>query len=259
MAQYYFLGTYLQPLTVDELPEIRFQEFNQLLQENLSINDYVRTTVLRTLYDILNLRSYWKKEPLDPMGILDENDLEEALITGAGLPEYVYAFTDKYESLHEKLKHFPELLVLFFKTEIANATGFIKEYLQFERELRLVLVAFRAKKLNRNLLNELQFEDPEEDLIAQILAQKDSAHYEPPEKFEDLKPILLQYSEDPMGLEKALIQYRMEKIDQLLGIEMFSSDRIYGYLTQLILVENWHRLDRKKGLQIIDTIFKESA
>lgn len=258
MSQYYFLGTYLQPIVIDELPDIRFQEFNQLLKDNLSAQDYARTYELRLLYDILNLRSYWKKEPLDPIGTLDENDLEEALVTGSGLPDYVYEFIDKYDALSDRLKYFPELLVRFFNSASKKTSGFIKEYLQFERELRLVLAAFRAKKLNRNLLQELQFENPEEDFIAQILAQKDSAHYEPPEKYENLTPILQQYADDPVELEKALIQYRLEKIDQLLGLEMFSSDRIFGYLMQLILVENWQNLDRKKGLEIIDTMFKES-
>lgn len=259
MSQYYYLGTYLQPLSIEEAPEIHFEEFDRLLRENLSDHDYRQTIVLRTMYDILNLRSYWKKEPLDPMGTLDENGLEDALITGVGLPDYVYAFRDQHQSLEERLKNFPQLLAEFFRTEIDRSSGFIKKYLQFERELRLVLVAYRAKKMRRDLFKEMQFEDPEEDLIAQILAQKDAPQYEPPEKFEDLKPILIQYENDPLGLERALIQYRLDKIEEFLGLQTFSSDRIYGYLIQLVLLENWNRLDKKKGLEIIDIMLKEPS
>ena len=46
-----------------------------------------------------------------------------------------------------------------------------------EREIRLILVALRAKKFGRDLLLELQYEDSDTDFIAQMLAQKDAAQY----------------------------------------------------------------------------------
>lgn len=257
MANYYFLGTLLPELRLSEPPEIGFREYEQLLKENLTEKDFARTRIIRFLYDILNLRLYWKGEPLDPLGNLDESGLEEAFATRSMLPQYVFEFADKYESTEERIRRFPELLATFFQEEIRRATGFFKQYFILERELRLVMAAFRAKKLNRDILAELQYEDPEDHIVAQILAQKDALEYEPPEKYEELKAIFEKYGDKPLELQKAMFEFRIQKIEEMLGLEQFSADRILAYLLELILVEKWQHLDKQKGVEIVDSMLKE--
>lgn len=259
MVDYYFLGTLLPDLQIDAAPEVGFREFKRLLKENLTNSDYAKTTTLRNLYDITNLRAYWKGEPLDPIGNYNENELEEALVTRSMLPPYVFAFMDKYESLQDRLLHYPELLATFFRESIKDATGFFKYYLTLEREIRLVLVAFRAKALGRDLYTELQYEDPEEELIAQILAQKDAQTYEPPEKYAELKTFFDRYADKPIELQKALLEYRFDKIGEKLGLELFSIDRILAYMAELIMVEHWQQMDKQKGLEIVDSMLKEPS
>jgi len=259
MANYYFLGTLLPDLRIGEPPEVGFSELDQLMKDNLTTADYEKTRTLRNLYDISNLRSYWKGEPLDPTGNFNQVELEEALITRTMLPSYVFNFVDKYPTNEERLSHYPELLSNFYKDAISKATGFFKYYLTLEREVRLIMVAFRAKKLGRDIYKELQYEDPEEDLIAQILAQKDAAEYEPPEKYEDIKVLFQQYYDDPLELQKALIDYRFNKIDEKLNIELFSIDRILAYVIEVIMVERWMHMDKQKGLKIVDSMLKEPS
>lgn len=257
MVDYYFLGTLLPDLKIDEPPELGFIEFKRLLKDNLTSSDYAKTETLRNFYDIINLRSYWKGEPLDPVGNLTENQMEEALVTRSMLPPDVFAFMDKYEKQEERLRHFPELLSTFFREAINNATGFFKFYLTLEREIRLILVAFRAKTLGRDLFTELQYEDPDEELIAQILAQKDAQTYEPPEKYAELKHFFEMYRDKPIDLQKALLEYRFDKIDEKLGLQLFSIDRILAYMVELIMVEHWQQMDKQKGLEIVDSMLKE--
>lgn len=259
MVDYYFLGTLLPDLKIDEQPEIDFSEFERLLKENLTSADFAKTVTLRNLYDINNLRSYWKGEPLDPIGNLNESDLEEALVTRIILPPYVFAFMDKYETQEERLRHFPELLATFFRESISKADGFFKYYLTLEREMRLILVAFRAKALGRDLYAELQYEDPDEELIAQILAQKDAPSYIPPEKYSDLKHYFEMYENRPIELQKALLEYRFNKIDEKLGLQLFSIDRILAYMAELIMVEHWQQMDKQKGIEIIESMLKEPS
>lgn len=258
MTNYYFLGTQLPDLRIGEAPEIGFSELDQLFKENLSDRDYAKARTIRTLYDIINLRAYWKGEPLDPYGNLSANDLEEALVTRSVLPAYVFEFIDKYETNEERLRHYPELQAVFFREEIKNASGFFRYYLTLERELRLILVAFRAKKLGKDIYKELQYEDPEEDFIAQILAQKDAPSYEPPEKYQDIKVLFEQYYDKPIELHKALIEYRFNKIEEKLGYEPFSLDRILAYMIELIMVEGWQRMDQQKGLEIVDNMLTKT-
>lgn len=259
MANYYYIGTALPPLSVDASPEMTLKEVDQLLRDNLSEKDYRKVRSLRTLYDILNLRSLWLGEALDPWGNLNENDLEEAWLSQVGLPSYVYDLFAAYEKKEDCLRHFPLLLARFFQQAKEDEDEFLKEYFEFEREWRLVFIGFRAKKLGRDLNVELQYENPEEDLIAQMLAQKEAKQYEPPEKYQNLKGLFTQFSEDPLGLERALDEYRFNYVENLASTaDSFSIKRILAYMIQLSIVQKWLE-DKARGEKIIDEIMKDTA
>jgi Protein of unknown function (DUF2764) len=258
MSNYYFVGTLLSPLSFDTRPEMTLAQLDELLADNLTIHDYKKILIARRFYDVLNLRSLWLGEPLDVLGEMSKIELEEALANQVGLPAFVYKFVDTYEKNSERLHHFPLLLAKFFQDVRTVKDSFLRHYLTIERELRLVLTAFRAKKLGRSLSVELQYEDPEEELIAQLLAQQDATTYEPPEKYQDLKVLFDKYGNDPIALQRALDQYRFEVLDNLVDpADGFSIDRILAYFLQLILVSKWFELDRARGIEIVDTIVKE--
>lgn len=257
MANYYFLGTLLPDLRIGEPPEIGFLELDRLMKENLSEKDYEKTKTLRNIYDIANLRAYWKGESFDPTGNLTATELEEALATRTKLPAYIFDFIDKYPTDEERLQHYPELLSNFYRYAIKDSSGLFRYFLTLEREVRLIMVAFRAKKLGRDIYKELQYEDPNDEIVAQILAQKDAPTYEPPEKYQDIKVLFQHYYDDPIELQKALIDYRFSKIDEKLNIELFSIDRILAYMIEVIMVERWMQMDKQKGLKIVDSMMKE--
>jgi hypothetical protein len=258
MAKYYFVGTLLPSLSFDTPPEISFGKLEVLLRDNLTPRDYEKTLVIRRFFDILNLRSLWLGEDVDPKGELTPGALEEALVSRCGLPDYVYDFVDKYQKKEDRIHHFPFLLAKFFQSAENLKDPFLRFYLNFERELRLVLTAFRAKKLGRDLNVELQYENPEEDFIAQLLAHQDAKSYEPPEKYKDLKVLFEKYGDDPLALQKALDEYRFATIENFVGLEdVFSIDRILAYLSKFIIIEKWFELDKAKGIQIVDTIVRE--
>lgn len=258
MSQYYFIGTILPNLSFDSPPEITFRTLDTLLRDNLKQVDYEKTKVMRRFFDILNLRALWSGEEIDPKGELDAYELEEALVNNVGLPDYIYDFLARYHTLGERLHHFPYLLAKFFQSAEQEKDPFLRKYFSFERELRLVMTGFRAKKLGRDLSVELQYEDPEEDLIAQLLAQKDAKVFELPEKYEELKIFFEKYEDEPLQLQRTLDEYRFNYIDQLVDMpDVFSIDRILAYMAQLIVVDNWFNLDKKKGMEIVDTIVKE--
>lgn len=255
MTKYYFVGTLLPSLSFDDSPEISFEELEILLHDNLTSQDYDKTLAIRCFYDILNLRALWLEEEIDPKGNLSALDLSEALVNHVGLPDYVYEFIERYPKKEDRLRYFPFLLAKFFQSSGKLKDSFLQRYFNFERELRLVVTAFRAKKLGRDLRVELQYEDPEEDLIAQLLAQQDAISYEPPEKYKDLKVLFDKYSDDPLALQKALDRYRFDMIENFVDMaDLFSIKRILAYLAQFMVVEKWFRLDKNKGSEIVDTI-----
>ncbi|MCE5318293.1 MAG: DUF2764 domain-containing protein, partial [Parachlamydia sp.] len=91
------------------------------------------------------------------------------------------------------------------------------------------------------------------------LAQKDAKNFEPPVEFEDLKPILDKYYNSPLDLQKALAEYRFNKIEERLTYDPFSIDRVLGYIVQYMLVDKWLHYDQQKGMEIIKQIEQETA
>ena len=258
MANYYFVGTRLPVLRFDASLEITFSELDTLMKDNLTNQDYAKSLLIRQYYDIQNIRAYWLKEELDPYGTMDIVQIEDALVTQIGFPDYVYNYMEKYQSKEDRIRHFSELMAVYFRQMITNTEGFLHEYLIFERDWRLVMVGLRAKKQGRDVAQELQFEDPHDLLVYQILAQKESKTFEAPPKYADLKPIFEKNQNDPLALHLELSEYRFNKIEEMLGFDLFSIDRILGYMIQLIIVEKWQHLSREKGIEIVDIIIKES-
>lgn len=257
MSHYYFLATALPDLSIGHAPEISFAEMTFLYEQNLSQEDLKKIHHLRLLYDIENIRAYWLEESLDRHGNFDENELEEALVSFIGFPSYVYEFLNKYNELEGRLRFFPKLIATYYQDQLKHATGFLKKYFSFERNLRLILVALRAKKLHRDILKELQFESIEDPLVAQILSQKDAKNYDPPEEYQEVKLIFNERSDEPTALNKALAEYRFQKVNELVGLQVFSLDVLIAYFIKFIMVEKWQEQDAEKGNRLIKKIIQE--
>ncbi len=254
MRNYYFVVPSLPPLSLRERPEISFEELMARLAINLSKKDWEKTKILRRLVDMYNIRALLMEEPIDPRGNLNEKELDEALLVRAGLPDYVFEFLGQFEKVPDKIRNFSGLLARYFNEEIPKHKGFLRKYLTFERECRLILVALRAKQLGRDVVKELQFEDPTDPLVAHILAQRDSDVYDPPPEYQDLKELLASCGSDPWEENRAFAEYRFKKIDELAETKQpFTIDVILAYLAQLMILEYIIELDTARGRMILDT------
>ncbi len=259
MAEYYFLASYLPRLEIGHVPTLGFQELKELLRVNLNQEDLKKVITLLHWIDFENFRALWAKEPIDSRGNYTKEELEQALHDEEWpgfeeFPYYVQDFLHKYTTNEERLAYFPLLMSQFLTTESEKETGFLKEFFMFEREWRLVMVGFRAKKLNKNIDAELQYEDAADPIVAQILAQKDAKNYEPPFEYNELRPVFEAYGDSPLELHQALYEYQFQRIFDFQDMIHFSIDRILGYMTRLLLVEKWLEIDVQKGIEIIDTI-----
>lgn len=253
----YFVVPSLPEIRLGEPLELNFEQFDRLLTSNLGKEDLAQIAIVRRYYDLQNLRYLMNGIEPSSYGTMNAEELDEAVINGIGLPDYFYDFLEKYEEKEERLHHFPKLIADYYRSE--KATGFVQELLAFERDVRLVLTALRAKFLNKDIMSELQFEDQESDLVQQIIAQKDAKSYEPPAKYEGLKAIYESKKEEPFELYQAIGEYRFHHIEEMLGVETFTLNRIIGYMVQLIIAEEWLTLDKQKGIEILDTILEEKA
>jgi hypothetical protein len=178
--------------------------------------------------------------------------LDQALLLFDGLPDYVFDFLNQFENIPEKLRFFSGLISQYFAEEIEHETGFLKKYLTFEREWRLVVMALRAKQLGRDITAELQFEDLKDPLVVEMLAQKDATAFDPPADYVELKEKYLSCGPDPWQQNKVVAQWRLDQIEELVEKPLFSIDWILSYMARLLIVEQWNELDESKGKIILE-------
>jgi hypothetical protein len=255
--RYYFLASLLPSLDMGSAPEIPFWEFKELCVQNLNEKDLNKTRVIRRYIDLCNLRPFWQGKELEPHGNFVQKEIEEKLLLEEGFPDYVFEFLREHETIEKKLNFFPVLLSRFFYEEIEDASYFLKDYLIFEREWRLVMLGIRAKLYNRDLSWELQHEDSQDNLVAFLLAQKDAPDFNPPDGYEDLKAIFIEFKDEPLKMHWEFNAWRLKKIQEIPQRGTFSIDRILSYLAQLIIVENWVKLNQEEGMSVVKNIMKE--
>ena len=252
MHNYYFVAPSLPVLVLGEDPEMSFDELMQRLELNLDRGDLKKIEVIRRAVDLDNIRCLYLEKPLDTHGNLSEKELDEALLVEADLPGYVFEFLEQFEETKEKARHYFGLLSHYYAEEIPRAEGFLRSLLTFQREVRLVLAALRAKKTGRDITEELQFEDFTDPFVAHILAQKDMEDYDPPIEYQDLKEKLRTCGDDPWQQYRVIVAYEFERIEDMSGYPLFALDWILGYIARLMLVEKWAALDFEKGREMID-------
>lgn len=238
----FFTVASFQPLTLETRPESSFLEVLALLKLNVSKREWRAVEALRRPIDLRNIRALWLEQPLDPRGNLSEKELEEALLTGAGLPDYLVDFLAQYETVADRLRHFASLYASLYRAEEG---GFIGRYYALERELRLNLTALRAKREGRDVTRELQYEDPTDPLVASILAQRDAAEYIPDDA--EVGHLFREAGDDPLDLYKAMLELRFRRIEEMELNRPFSLTQVLGYLARLLLVEQWLEANAMSG------------
>ncbi|HEV7737370.1 MAG TPA: DUF2764 family protein [Chlamydiales bacterium] len=253
MTQYYFLGTSFPALMIGQVPPISFDELRELLRMNLTPADWAKFVDLLRLIDLSNIRAEWLGVAFDEQGNYSSQQLEEALLVKEGLPAFITDYLDKYDTTEDRLRFLPSLYSALYREMMEKyPSGFLHEYYKLEREIRLTMTALRAKRFHRDILRELQFEDPTDPLVADIIAQKDTPEYTPPFETQVLKALFTRCADDPKELHKALLEYRFDKLQELEEAGPFSVDAILGYAARLLLVESWNRLDLDKGIELIE-------
>jgi len=224
MANYYFLAPSLSPLKQGEWPDLTFEELIERFVINLTPVDFEKTKSIRRYIDFLNIRSRLLGDPIDPRGNLTEKELDDAILSESGLPDYFFAFMKQYPIPHERIRNMALLFSSFFQDEIERHSGFLHDYFKFEREWRLVLVALRAKKGGRDLAEELKYEDPTDPFVERILAQKETPSFDPPKRYVDLKKKFLSCGSDPWEYYKTFSEWRFNRIVELAKGPLFSLD-----------------------------------
>jgi len=76
----------------------------------------------------------------------------------------------------------------------------------------------------------------------------------PPKEYEDLKTVFMENSSNPQKLNRAILQYRFEKIEAMEENQDFTIDRVLNYIARLLIVESLEMLDQDKGIIAVEQL-----
>ena len=257
MTNVVFLGSVLPPLFFGSRISISFSDLMSLFHMNMSNSDWEKAGVIRRYIDLKNILQILKNEIIDPRGNLSEKELDEALVNRDGLPQYLFDYLDTYDSTEEQIRHFSSVFVQFFKDPDQQKGEFLQFYLNVEREWRLILAAFRAKKLHLDLAKELQYEDFTDPMVVELLARKDSEHFEFPFGYEELGVLLKSLGGNPLEQYQRIAEFRFHQIEEKTQDTPHSIQFVLGYLIQFMTVEDWNALNEKQGNNLLTTLYLE--
>jgi hypothetical protein len=187
-------------------------------------------------YAIFQKVKHWKHLPEGRPGTLDQNQL-------AMYNQYKYAFPDfLFQFLHDHENNFEQwtereitqqLYGYFFEAVQHCQVGFIREWLQFERDLQNLVIFFQAGQYGFSVQDEL-VPDP---LLTPMLLQgraNEKKLYSLFPFMERLKDTLVR--EDPVRTASLLRDLKWEKLDELAGYLPFTTEQVFALYLKLQLM-----------------------
>lgn len=238
-------------------PPILFDELMMLYRDNLSAGDLEKIKAIRLYLDLKNVQKLLKNQPIDPRGNLNEKELDEAMVNQEKLPEFLFEFLDEFQEVPDQLRNYSKVLISYFKEMENKEHGFLKGYFQFEREWRILLAGYRAKKLGIDPTVELQHEDFHDSLVAEVIAQKDAPFFEFPFEYAELGE-RLKDAKSPEEQYHLMADFRFRRIGDEVQDDPFSIDYLLGYLVQLMIVEDDFAQSERKGNEHLTEMVKGS-
>jgi hypothetical protein len=257
--QYFFLSTSLPEIEVGSPMGMHFAELMQLYELNLIRKDLEKVQRIRLLVDLKNVQEYLIEGVFDPRGNLSLKEIEDALLNRVNLPEYLFDFFEETQESKDRFRRFSRVLAQFFAEQMQINRGFLKKFFTFEREVRLLLLAYRAKRLGRDIQVELKYEDPTDPFVSYLIASKDMPQLEMPFEYADLQEVLIKTEDEPARQFQELMQYKIIKIQEMAMYQPFSIDWLLAYMVILMYVEDWYGLNKEQGHNALNKIIKEVA
>ncbi len=260
MKQYYFLATLIAPLSLDLDPEVHIGELKQLAALNLNHRDQRQMRLFLTWIDLNNLSALWSGLEINILGNWTKEELIDLQKFPLAAPPFLESYLYQYTEAAKRAAHFDQLLISYFSYAYEQATGFLKDYLEYEQVLRLAFAERRGAKLKRPFKENASLLDPIDPWQSQLYAVAAGGP--------DISGVLENIHEEldlydsnvqnPMDLFKQMIVMRFDKIEKIKAkYSIFSVDAIIGYAAELDIVNRWQTVTKAKNKSKVMTILKD--
>ena len=189
----------------------------------------------------------------------------------AGLPDFTPDWRQGEKSLDEYLEQTRELLsekdnkvldfivkgfdkdqigLEFYKEALSHRLGFIREFFQFDLNVRNQKVRYLNHALGR---------EPEKDILSLMDPEAEETGLEPEEtefKEETRLQSILE-GKDILARERGIDDLYWEKIDEITLFDYLNFDKILGIMVKMMIIRRWLILDEETGRQMFKRLVDE--
>ena len=182
----------------------------------------------------------------------------------AGLPDFTPDWRQGDKSLEEYLCQVKELLSAkdqetvrliedgfdkekieqeFYKEALASGNAFIRDFFQFDLNVRNAKVRYLNQALGRDPLKDvLSLSDPDADDMGMEI--------EEPEFKEAARLQAILEGSDILARERGVDDLYWDKIDELTPFGYLNFDRILGVVVKMMIIRRWLQLDEQTGREM---------
>ena len=189
----------------------------------------------------------------------------------AGLPDFTPDWRQGEKSLDDYLEQMRELLSEkdnetlsfiikgfdknqigfdFYKEALAHRMGFIREFFQFDLNVRNQKVRYLNQALGRDAEKDiLSIRDPE--------AEDTGLEPEEPEFKESARLQAILEGNDILSRERGIDDLYWDKIDELTLFDYLNFDKILGVVAKMMIIRRWLILDEETGRAMFKKLVDE--
>ena len=189
----------------------------------------------------------------------------------AGLPDFTPDWRQGDKSLEEHLCQVKELLSAkdqetvrliedgfdkekigqeFYKEALGHGNAFIRDFFQFDLNVRNAKVRYLNQALGRDPLKDvLSLTDPDADEMGMEI--------EEPEFKEAARLQAILEGSDILARERGIDDLYWDKIDELTLFDYLNFDRILGVVVKMMIIRRWLQLDEQTGREMFKRLVDE--
>jgi hypothetical protein len=245
--KYYFLVAYLPEIHPDDR-KLKYR-LADLFGEKFQIapEDWLDIELLLLAGDILQIeRLLSGKDTAVEFTLYGRDFWKDQIKSPKEAPEWLSEFFEDLAARGFSARNMDRLYCAYFDFAIQKATNpFLRAYLLFERDLRNILSAVRAR---RKRLPPAEYLVGESDLV-DLLGRSSADDFGVRKDYDWIEQIL--DAESPQEIEQTVQRIRWETVDAMIEPNQFEFDVILAYLVKLQILERNLALSKEQGLDIV--------
>ncbi|MCI5717057.1 MAG: DUF2764 domain-containing protein [Alistipes sp.] len=232
--------------------------------EELSSRDAAAVRLLYGYYDCENIAAArGGRTAFNTLGTLSQEEVAEALKTGAGVPtavaQVIRAFADPEGEDAEEVdltRGFENALFAAYYRECGRSScRFLREWSEFDRTLRNITAALAARAAQRPVDSVTVGGG---DVVEQ-LQRSSSADFGLRGELPYIDAVIAAVNDETNMLEKErkIDMVRWETADEIAAFDYFNIGAVLSYLVKINIVARWSVLDPKRGREIFERLMAE--